>query len=83
ARKRGTGPHSNYVISTNVDDLSRDGEFYVGHLKGHNLRSSEYSIYDNRTNPENTEKDAGHTVGCEIAAIIYVSLNDVRSSLLY
>ncbi|CAF0735105.1 unnamed protein product [Didymodactylos carnosus] len=60
---------SNYLISTDIIDLSLDGES-SGKLRGNNLLGTEFTIFDNGVNPIRTSTDPEHHRR-EMAAIIY------------
>ncbi|XP_034719133.1 tubby-related protein 3 isoform X2 [Etheostoma cragini] len=49
-RKRKKSKTSNYLISVDATDLSREGESYIGKLRS-NLMGTKFTVYDNGTNP--------------------------------
>uniref|UniRef100_UPI00398E4EE6 tubby-related protein 3-like isoform X3 n=1 Tax=Pristiophorus japonicus TaxID=55135 RepID=UPI00398E4EE6 len=49
-RKRKKSKTSNYLISVDATDLSREAESYVGKLRS-NLMGTKFTIYDNGVNP--------------------------------
>ncbi|KAI4901747.1 hypothetical protein NFI96_010965 [Prochilodus magdalenae] len=49
-RKRKKSKTSNYLISVDATDLSREGESFVGKLRS-NLMGTKFTVYDNGTNP--------------------------------
>ncbi|CDW51782.1 mgc84061 protein [Trichuris trichiura] len=70
ARKRKKSATSNYLISIDPTDLSRNCSSFVGKLRS-NALGTQFTLYDNGENPRKTNIiDAG--VRRELAAIIYV-----------
>uniref|UniRef100_A0A9J7Y141 Tubby-like protein n=1 Tax=Cyprinus carpio carpio TaxID=630221 RepID=A0A9J7Y141_CYPCA len=64
-RKRKKSKTSNYLISVDATDLSREGESFIGKLRYHelmmfsvhrrsNLMGTKFTVYDNGTNPSKT-----------------------------
>ncbi|XP_066524563.1 tubby-related protein 3 isoform X3 [Hoplias malabaricus] len=49
-RKRKKSKTSNYLISVDATDLSREGESFVGKLRS-NIMGTKFTVYDNGTNP--------------------------------
>ncbi|CAL9682831.1 unnamed protein product [Knipowitschia caucasica] len=49
-RKRKKSKTSNYLISVDPTDLSREGESFIGKLRS-NLMGTKFTVYDNGTNP--------------------------------
>ncbi|KAM6895318.1 tubby-related protein 3 isoform 2-T2 [Xenentodon cancila] len=49
-RKRKKSKTSNYLISVDATDLSREGESFIGKLRS-NLVGTKFTVYDNGTNP--------------------------------
>ncbi|XP_029969496.1 tubby-related protein 3 isoform X2 [Salarias fasciatus] len=49
-RKRKKSKTSNYLISVDATDLSREGESFVGKLRS-NLMGTRFTVYDSGTNP--------------------------------
>ncbi|CAI9166081.1 unnamed protein product [Rangifer tarandus platyrhynchus] len=49
-RKRKKSKTSNYLISTDPTDLSRDGESYIGKLRS-NLMGTKFTVYDHGVSP--------------------------------
>uniref|UniRef100_A0A5S6QFU7 Tub domain-containing protein n=1 Tax=Trichuris muris TaxID=70415 RepID=A0A5S6QFU7_TRIMR len=69
ARKRKKSATSNYLISIDPTDLSRNCSSFVGKLRS-NALGTQFTLYDNGENPRKTNViDAG--VRRELAAIIY------------
>ncbi|XP_059388136.1 tubby protein homolog isoform X2 [Carassius carassius] len=70
-RKRKKCKTSNYLISIDPTDLSRDTESYIGKLRS-NVLGTKFTVYDNGVNPERKpfikETD---TLRQELAAICY------------
>ncbi|XP_028810356.1 tubby-related protein 3 isoform X2 [Denticeps clupeoides] len=71
-RKRKKSKTSNYLISVDATDLSREGESFVGKLRS-NLMGTKFTVYDNGTNPS---KNPGtlleeSSLRQELAAICY------------
>ncbi|XP_064199033.1 tubby protein homolog isoform X2 [Anguilla rostrata] len=52
-RKRKKSKTSNYLISVDPTDLSREGESFVGKLRS-NLMGTKFTVYDNGSNPSKT-----------------------------
>ncbi|XP_036373861.1 tubby-related protein 3 isoform X4 [Megalops cyprinoides] len=52
-RKRKKSKTSNYLISVDATDLSREGESFVGKLRS-NLMGTKFTVYDNGSNPAKT-----------------------------
>ena len=50
ARKRKKSKCSNYLISTNASDLTRDGKYFIGKLRANFLGTS-FTVYDNGIKP--------------------------------
>ncbi|KAG1932578.1 tubby protein [Pimephales promelas] len=74
-RKRKKSKTSNYLISVDATDLSREGESFIGKLRS-NLMGTKFTVYDNGTNPS---KSPGalleeSNTRQELAAICYVSV---------
>uniref|UniRef100_W5NII3 TUB like protein 3 n=1 Tax=Lepisosteus oculatus TaxID=7918 RepID=W5NII3_LEPOC len=53
-RKRKKSKTSNYLISVDPTDLSREGESFVGKLRS-NLMGTKFTVYDNGTNPSKAQ----------------------------
>uniref|UniRef100_A0A8C5K7N2 Tubby-like protein n=1 Tax=Jaculus jaculus TaxID=51337 RepID=A0A8C5K7N2_JACJA len=70
-RKRKKSKTSNYLVSTDPTDLSREGESYVGKLRS-NLMGTKFTVYDHGVNPANAQGlvEKAHTRQ-ELAAICY------------
>ncbi|XP_072233994.1 tubby-related protein 3 isoform X1 [Leuresthes tenuis] len=49
-RKRKKSKTSNYLISVDATDLSREGESFIGKLRS-NLMGTKFTVYDSGTNP--------------------------------
>uniref|UniRef100_A0A3Q3JSM6 Tubby-like protein n=1 Tax=Monopterus albus TaxID=43700 RepID=A0A3Q3JSM6_MONAL len=49
-RKRKKSKTSNYLISVDATDLSREGESFIGKLRS-NLMGTKFTVYNNGTNP--------------------------------
>ncbi|XP_031169356.1 tubby-related protein 3 isoform X2 [Sander lucioperca] len=49
-RKRKKSKTSNYLISVDATDLSREGDSFIGKLRS-NLMGTKFTVYDNGTNP--------------------------------
>lgn len=69
ARKRKKSRSSNYLISTDAKDLSRDGKNFVGKLRSNFLGTS-FTIYDNGVNPT-SRKASQASIRQELAAVHY------------
>ncbi|CAF1211583.1 unnamed protein product [Adineta steineri] len=50
-RKRRRSATSNYLISTDATDLSRDGERFIGKLRS-NMLGTHFTVYDQGSNPK-------------------------------
>ncbi|EDV19714.1 uncharacterized protein TRIADDRAFT_33067, partial [Trichoplax adhaerens] len=70
-RKRKKSKTSNYLISNDATDLSRNGESFVGKLRS-NLIGTRFTVYDNGINPAKGSVGIdGSSNREELAAIIY------------
>ncbi|XP_030638222.1 tubby-related protein 3 [Chanos chanos] len=71
-RKRKKSKTSNYLISVDATDLSREGESFVGKLRS-NLMGTKFTVYDNGTNPCKTSGALleENNTRQELAAICY------------
>lgn len=69
ARKRKKSRSSNYLISIDAKDLSREGENFIGKLRSNFLGTS-FTIYDNGVNPSSFRKGR-QNIREELAAIHY------------
>ncbi|KAM5263311.1 tubby-related protein 3 [Ctenodactylus gundi] len=70
-RKRKKSKTSNYLISTDPTDLSREGESYIGKLRS-NLMGTKFTVYDHGVSPVKAQGlvEKAHTRQ-ELAAICY------------
>ncbi|KAM6215697.1 tubby-related protein 3 [Rhynchocyon petersi] len=70
-RKRKKSKTSNYLISTDATDLSREGESYIGKLRS-NLMGTKFTVYDHGVSPTKAQGlvEKVHTRQ-ELAAICY------------
>ncbi|XP_015727222.1 tubby-related protein 3 [Coturnix japonica] len=70
-RKRKKSKTSNYVISVDPTDLSREGESFIGKLRS-NLMGTKFTVYDHGVSPVKAQGqvDKAHTRQ-ELAAIYY------------
>ncbi|CAF4169877.1 unnamed protein product [Rotaria sp. Silwood2] len=67
-RKRRRSATSNYLISTDATDLSRDGERFIGKLRA-NMLGTQFTVYDHGSNPRrNIPVEENRR---ELAAIVY------------
>ncbi|XP_051976831.1 tubby-related protein 3-like isoform X1 [Xyrauchen texanus] len=71
-RKRKKSKTSNYLISVDATDLSREGESFIGKLRS-NLMGTKFTVYDNGTNPCKTPGALLEEINTrqELAAICY------------
>nr|XP_057934300.1 tubby-related protein 3 [Doryrhamphus excisus] len=71
-RKRKKSKTSNYLISVDATDLSREGESFIGKLRS-NLIGTKFTVYDNGTNPckNSAALLEGVSTRQELAAICY------------
>ena len=69
AKKRSKQRTSNYLISTNKDDLKRTGDSFVGKLRS-NFVGTEFTVYDDGAAPK--EKGASDSIRNELAVVTYV-----------
>ncbi|XP_006763592.1 PREDICTED: tubby-related protein 3 isoform X1 [Myotis davidii] len=67
-RKRKKSKTSNYLISTDPTDLSREGESYIGKLRS-NLMGTKFTVYDHGVSPAKAHEKAHARQ--ELAAICY------------
>lgn len=71
ARKRKRSRSSNYLISTDPKDLSRDGKNFIGKLRSNFLGTS-FTIYDNGVNPSSRKASFNQaSIRQELAAVHY------------
>uniref|UniRef100_A0A2K6FHX7 Tubby-like protein n=1 Tax=Propithecus coquereli TaxID=379532 RepID=A0A2K6FHX7_PROCO len=70
-RKRKKSKTSNYLISTDPTDLSREGESYIGKLRS-NLMGTKFTVYDHGVSPVKAQGlvEKAHTRQ-ELAAVCY------------
>uniref|UniRef100_A0A8C8ZTT2 Tubby-like protein n=1 Tax=Prolemur simus TaxID=1328070 RepID=A0A8C8ZTT2_PROSS len=70
-RKRKKSKTSNYLISTDPTDLSREGESYIGKLRS-NLMGTKFTVYDRGVSPVKAQGlvEKAHTRQ-ELAAVCY------------
>ncbi|ELV09172.1 Tubby-related protein 3 [Tupaia chinensis] len=70
-RKRKKSKTSNYLISTDPTDLSREGESYVGKVRS-NLMGTKFTVYDHGVSPVKAQGlvEKAHTRR-ELAAVCY------------
>ncbi|KAI3379735.1 hypothetical protein SNEBB_004388 [Seison nebaliae] len=68
ARKRRYSATSNYLISANPCDLSREGDNFLGKVRA-NIMGTNFTVYDNGQSP--SKRSASHELRKELAAIIY------------
>lgn len=78
ARKRKRSSTSNYLISCDATDLSRDGESYIGKLRA-NFLGTHFTVYDNGRSPKSEGastldvKSTNSSARRELSAVAYVS----------
>ena len=65
ARKRKKNKSSNYLISLDKDDLTRQSENFFGKLRS-NFLGTEFSLYDKGANPEKLEQSQRDSSGAEV-----------------
>ncbi|CAG9865342.1 unnamed protein product [Phyllotreta striolata] len=70
ARKRKKSATSNYLISTDPTDLSRNAESFVGKLRS-NLIGTHFTVYDNGVSPRKANLKEGIIPRQELASVIY------------
>ncbi|XP_066480740.1 tubby-related protein 1 [Tiliqua scincoides] len=68
-RKRKKSKTSNYLVSIDPTDLSRDGDNFIGKLRS-NLMGTRFSVFDNGVNPDRGNADWSN-VRQELAAVFY------------
>ncbi|XP_069807717.1 tubby-related protein 3 [Dendropsophus ebraccatus] len=70
-RKRKKSKTSNYLISIDPIDMSREGGSFIGKLRS-NLMGTKFTVYDNGENPTKTRgSEVGSGVRQELAAVCY------------
>lgn len=72
-RKRKKSTTSNYLISTDPTDLSRNAESYVGKLRS-NLLGTQFTVFDNGISPRRSSsanREEGKMPRQELAAVVY------------
>ncbi|OAF66123.1 hypothetical protein A3Q56_06150 [Intoshia linei] len=70
ARKRRKSKTSNYIISVDPIDLSRNGGACVGKLRS-NMIGTQFTIYNSGSNPKKTPVTKDAILRKELAAIVY------------
>ena len=76
-KKRAKNRTSNYLISMDKNDLSRNSGSYLGKLRS-NFIGTEFVIYDKGVNPKDANTDAlrgGNTVREELGCCMYVAVS--------
>ncbi|XP_043932081.1 tubby-related protein 1 [Protopterus annectens] len=68
-RKRKKSKTSNYLISVDPTDLSRDGDNFIGKLRS-NLMGTKFTVFNNGASPDKATSDWSN-VRQELAAIVY------------
>ena len=75
ARRRKKQKQSNYKVSLDKDDLSRDSSNYFGKLKKADFMGTVFEMYDSGINPDklsDAQKDGSHVqVRQELATVLY------------
>lgn len=69
-RKRKKSKTSNYLISTDPTDLSREGQSYIGKLRS-NLMGTKFTVYDHGVSPKARGRVEKTHTRQELAAICY------------
>ncbi|XP_041093458.1 tubby protein homolog [Polyodon spathula] len=70
-RKRKKSKTSNYLISIDPTDLSRDGKSYIGKVRS-NVMGTKFTVYDRGENPEKKPfVKESETIRQELAAVCY------------
>ena len=71
-RKRKRSKSSNYIISVDATDLSRNGESFVAKLRS-NWKGTNFTIYDHGVNPDKASKavNKDKPIRCELASVLY------------
>mmetsp|Transcript_11080 Transcript_11080/g.15276 ORF Transcript_11080/g.15276 Transcript_11080/m.15276 type:complete len:669 (-) Transcript_11080:223-2229(-) len=76
SKKRPKNKTSNYLISSDLNDLNRSGDNYIGKLRS-NFVGTEFQIFDNGVNPKDSEPDevarGDGAVRCEMGAVMYAA----------
>lgn len=73
-RKRKRSKTSNYLISLDPTDLSRDGDNFVGKVRS-NILGTKFTIFDNGVNPERRYLTPGTSrIREELGVVCYVSV---------
>jgi hypothetical protein len=70
AKKRSNNKTSNYLISSQQDELDKNSTSYLGKVRG-NFVGTEFTIYDNGVNPKKVKAD--DVVRNELGVILYAS----------
>ncbi|XP_030617062.1 tubby-related protein 2-like isoform X2 [Delphinapterus leucas] len=80
-RKRKRSKTSNYLVSLDPTDLSRDGENFVGKVRS-NVLGTKFTIFDNGVNPErkNFVPETAR-IREELGAVCYESTPRTRESV--
>eukprot|EP00981_Chlorochromonas_danica_P005912 scaffold1236_cov170-Ochromonas_danica.AAC.3 len=78
SKKRPKNKTSNYLISSDANNLTRDGPHYLGKLRS-NFVGTEFQVFDDGLNPKDGEAEDGHhgglntSVRCELGAVMYAA----------
>ena len=73
AKKRSQNTTSNYLISTDQNDMSRKSSNFIGKLRS-NFLGTEFIVYDNGMNPSSGDSSSGTTrVREELGMALYAS----------
>ena len=72
SKKRPQNKTSNYKICMSENDLTRDGENYLGKLRS-NFMGTEFQIFDNGHNPKDEPEFADQEVRNELGAVTYAA----------
>lgn len=75
SKKRPKNKTSNYLISSDPNDLNRSGSNYIGKLRS-NFVGTEFQVFDDGVNPKDEDEagnDRGGAVRCELGAVMYAA----------
>ncbi len=72
SKKRSKNKTSNYKICMTENDLSRDGDNYLGKLRS-NFMGTEFQIFDNGHGPKDDPEDGEQELRNELGAVTYAA----------
>ena len=70
ARKRKKSATSNYLLSTDATDLSRDGDSFLGKVRS-NMLGTQFTIFDSGRSPKQSAVISEDNLRSELAGVVY------------